>query len=103
VESVTVLSLIVPLVLMLGAGIAAVVVLRHWRGGIGRREGPLQLLHVIALGPRERLALVKVAGRYLVVGITPAQISRVAELDTLAESSAGPLPQPAASNLEVGP
>jgi flagellar biogenesis protein FliO len=34
---------------------------------------------VIALGPRERLALVKVGSRYLVVGVTAAGISAVAE------------------------
>jgi flagellar protein FliO/FliZ len=88
VESVAVYSLIVPLVLMLGAGVATVIVLRRWRGSIGRREGPLQLVHVIALGPRERLALVKVGDRYLVVGITPSSISRVAELDAIADEAA---------------
>jgi flagellar biogenesis protein FliO len=40
----------------------------------------LQLVHVIALGPRERLALVKVGARYLVVGITPNTVNRIAEL-----------------------
>jgi flagellar biosynthetic protein FliO len=73
-------SLVVALILVAGAAAAATWVLRHWKGSIGRREGPLQLVHVIALGPRERLALVKVGGRYLVVGITPTSISRVAEL-----------------------
>lgn len=73
-------SLVVALIIVAGAAAAATWVLRHWKGSIGRREGPLQLVHVIALGPRERLALVKVGGRYLVVGITPTSISRVAEL-----------------------
>ena len=39
----------------------------------------MQLLHVIALGPRERLALVKVGSRFLVVGVTAAGISAVTE------------------------
>jgi flagellar biogenesis protein FliO len=60
-------------------------VLRHWKGSVGRREGPLQLVHVIALGPRERLALVKVGGRYLVVGITPTSINRVSELSDITD------------------
>jgi flagellar protein FliO/FliZ len=71
-------------VLVVGAAAGATWVLRHWKGSIGRREGPLQLIHVIALGPRERLALVKIGDRYLVVGITPASISRVAELSDIA-------------------
>jgi len=79
-------SLVVALVLVAGAAAAATWVLRHWKGSVGRREGPLQLLHVIAVGPRERLALVKIGGRYLVVGITPASITRVAELSDIQDN-----------------
>jgi flagellar biogenesis protein FliO len=38
---------------------------------------------VIALGPRERLALVKVGARYVVVGITPTHISTVTLLESI--------------------
>ena len=79
-------SLIVALVLVVGAAAAATWVLRHWKGSVGRREGPMQLVHVIALGPRERLALVKIGGRYLVVGITPTSINRVTELSDITDS-----------------
>jgi flagellar protein FliO/FliZ len=79
-------SLVVALILVAGAAAAATWVLRHWKGSVGRHEGPLQLVHVIALGPRERLALVKVGGRYLVVGITATSISRVAELSDIQET-----------------
>jgi flagellar biosynthetic protein FliO len=81
-------SLAVALVLVAGAAAAATWVLRHWKGSIARREGPLQLVHVIALGPRERLALVKIGGRYLVVGITPTNINRVAELSGITDDVA---------------
>jgi flagellar protein FliO/FliZ len=79
-------SLVVALILVAGAAAAATWVLRRWKGSLGRREGPLQLVHVIALGPRERLALVKIGGRYLVVGITPTSINRVAELSDIADN-----------------
>ncbi len=79
-------SLVVALILVAGAAAAAMWVLRHWKGSVGRREGPLQLVHVIAVGPRERLALVKIGGRYLVVGITPASITRVAELSDIQDN-----------------
>jgi len=79
-------SLIVALILVAGAAAAATWVLRHWKGSVARRAGPLDLVHVIALGPRERLALVKVGGRYLVVGITPTSISRVAELSDIRDN-----------------
>lgn len=79
-------SLVVALILVAGAAAAATWVLRHWKGSVGRQEGPLQLVHVIALGPRERLALVKIGGRYLVVGITATSISRVAELSDIQDT-----------------
>src|ERR1700722_9695987 len=61
------ISFTIPLVLILGAAAAATYVLKRWKGAIGGRDGPLQLVHVIPLGPRERLALVKIGARYLVV------------------------------------
>lgn len=79
-------SLVVALILVSGAAAAATWVLRHWKGSVGRREGPLQLVHVIALGPRERLALVKIGARYLVVGITPTSINRVAEMSDITDN-----------------
>jgi flagellar biosynthetic protein FliO len=84
-ETGTLYPTVVSLVLVLAAAVAATVFLRRWKGSIGRREGPMQLRHVLALGPRERLALVKVGSRYLVVGVTAAGISAVAEFtdDTL--------------------
>jgi flagellar biogenesis protein FliO len=84
-EAGTLYPTIVSLVLVLGAAVAATLFLRRWKGSIGRRAGPMQLRHVLALGPRERLALVKVGSRFLVVGVTAAGISAVAEFtdDTL--------------------
>jgi flagellar biosynthetic protein FliO len=84
-------SLVVALILVVAAAVAATWVLRHWKGSVGRKEGPLQLVHVIALGPRERLALVKIGGRYLVVGITPTSINRVAELYDIQDNVREPL------------
>jgi flagellar protein FliO/FliZ len=71
------------LILILGLAAGVALLLRRWKGSVGRREGPLRLLHVIALGSRERLALVKVGGRYLVVGITPTSVNRIAELEDI--------------------
>jgi flagellar biogenesis protein FliO len=89
-ETGTLYPMLVSLVLVLGAAAAATVFLRRWKGSIGRREGPMQLRHVLALGPRERLALVKVGSRFLVVGVTAAGISAVAEFtdDTLEATDA---------------
>jgi flagellar protein FliO/FliZ len=95
-------SVLTSLILILGAGAAALFFLRRWKGSVGRREGPLQLEHLIALGPRERLALVRVGNRWLVVGVTPTVVSRIAELSEAPEeppkqtdgASAGPPTSP---------
>ena len=73
-------SLLVPLIVIVAAAAAATWFLRRWKGSLGRSDGPLQLVHVIALGPRERVALVKVGARYLVVGITATHINTLAEV-----------------------
>ena len=83
------ISLWLPMVLILGAAAAATFILRRWKRAVGGRDGPLQLIHVIALGPRERLALVKVGTRYLVVGITPNNINRIAELSEMSDIQNG--------------
>jgi flagellar protein FliO/FliZ len=44
-------------------------------------NGPLTLAASLAVGPRERIAVVKVADRWLLVGITAGSINTLAELD----------------------
>ncbi len=77
--------MVASLIFILAVAVGAALLLRRWKSSVGRREGPLRLLHVIALGSRERLALVKVGGRYLVVGITPTSVNRIAELPDMHE------------------
>jgi flagellar biosynthetic protein FliO len=88
-DSVAWTSLLIPTMLVLAAAAAATFVLKRWKGAVGGRNGPLQLVHVVALGPRERLALVKVGARYLVVGITPNNVNRIAELYDIQHADTG--------------
>ena len=88
-EPVAWISLAVPIVLILGAAAAATFILRRWKRSVSGPGGPLQLIHVIAVGPRERLAVVKIGTRYLVVGITPNNINRIAELSDIQDDAAG--------------
>ena len=43
--------------------------------------GPLSIVAGLSMGPRERIAVIHAAGRYLVVGITAQQMTLLAQLD----------------------
>jgi len=62
-------------------GLAAWLV-RRGRFGLAGRRGPsaIQVETALPLGDRRSLAIVTVEGRRLLVGLTPAQVSLVAEL-----------------------
>jgi len=72
-------SLILPLLLVVGTLLAAFHLLRR-RFGLATREGPLRVAQVIAVGPRERIVLLDLDDRQLLVGVTSAQITRLATL-----------------------
>ena len=55
--------------------------------------GPLSLHSSLALGPRERIAIVRAGDRWLVLGITAQAIATLAELDEA---------PPAAASAPVG-
>jgi len=61
------------------ATLAAFYLLRR-RFGLATREGPLRVAQVIAVGPRERIVLLDLDDRQLLVGVTSAQITRLATL-----------------------
>jgi flagellar biosynthetic protein FliO len=72
-------SLMLPLLLVVATLLAAFYLLRR-RFGLATREGPLRVAQVIAVGPRERIVLLDLDDRQLLVGVTSAQITRLATL-----------------------
>jgi flagellar protein FliO/FliZ len=72
-------SLMLPLLLVVATLLAAFYLLRR-RFGLVTREGPLRVAQVIAVGPRERIVLLDLDDRQLLVGVTSAQITRLATL-----------------------
>lgn len=95
-------SLLLPLGLLVAAAAFATFLLTRWKGSVIRREGPLQLIQLLPLGPRERLALVKAGDRYLVVGITPNGISRIAEFAQLDQAAAALIFQAPGNSSDSG-
>ena len=57
---------------------------RHWQGQ------SLKVVGSTLLGPRERVVIVEVEGTWLVLGVTPGQISKLHELPAPPAASAQP-------------
>ncbi len=74
------------IVLLLWAGIWA---MRRMRPGIGLGNArDCTILRSLALGPRERLLVVEIGARQLVIGVGSASVSLICELDQRLPASA---------------
>jgi flagellar protein FliO/FliZ len=60
---------------------AAIWALRRLRPAAGVNSGDCAVLRTLALGPRERLVVVRVGAKQLVVGVGTAAVSLLCELD----------------------
>ena len=80
-------SMLVPLVLVVGAMLGALVLVRR-RYGLTSSDGPMRIRQIVSVGPRERLMLVEAEGQRLVIGVTGTTITRIATLDVGNGSSA---------------
>ena len=63
-------------------------------------RGPLSLVAGLAVGPRERIVVVRAADRHLVVGITGQSMTLLAELERWPADAQAPTSSPFASLLE---
>ena len=62
-------------------------VLKRLQGGIKTGGQGIQLRSGLALGPRERVAVIDVQGRRFLVGVTAQSVSLIAELDATDQAS----------------
>jgi flagellar protein FliO/FliZ len=73
------LSLTLGLVVM--AGVAALWLLKRWRPNSAWLGGDCAVLRSLALGPRERLVVVRIGAKQLVVGVGAGSVSLLCELE----------------------
>lgn len=69
-------ALWVPLLIVVALAALAWWLVRS-RASLVQRDGPLRLIQIIPVGPRERLLLVELDGRRLLIGATPQSISLI--------------------------
>lgn len=77
----SVLQMLLGLALVIGLLFAALHVLRRLSGGKGLAAGVLKIRGATAVGPRERVVLLEVADKVLVLGVAPGRISTLHTLD----------------------
>ncbi len=75
-------DLLLPLVMVLVTGAVAWWLVRR-RGGLTGQNGPVKLVQVLPVGPRERLLLVRIGDRHWLCGSTPAQITLISAVSEL--------------------
>lgn len=82
----TLATMIVPLVLVIGAMILALIIVRR-RFRLSSHDGPMKVRQILAVGPRERLVLLDVDNHSIIVGVSGTHVSQVALLPRIAVES----------------
>lgn len=88
----SVLQMLLGLALVIGLLFAALHALRRLSGSKGLAAGVLKIRGATAVGPRERVVLLEVADKVLVLGVAPGRISTLHTLDA-SQLPAGTAPQ----------
>jgi len=71
----------VAFLVLIGLLVAAVWALRRWPGMVGMSgERRLSVVEAVAVGPGARVVLARADGRELLLGVTPHEVSLLAEL-----------------------
>lgn len=74
-------QMLLGLAVVIGLLYASLHVLKRLGAGAGNAAGLLKVRGATAVGPRERVVLVDVAGKVLVLGVTPGRITPLHTLD----------------------
>ena len=74
-------QMLLGLAVVIGLLYASLHVLKRLGAGGGKSAGLLKVRCATAVGPRERVVLVDVAGKVLVLGVTPGRITPLHTLD----------------------
>jgi flagellar protein FliO/FliZ len=85
-------NVVLSLALVVGFIFAAAYVARRTPfGALARRNGPLQVVAALSLGPQERLLLVEARGEQLLIAVSPAGVFNVGA----ARAAGSPAPEQA--------
>ncbi|MDP1766894.1 MAG: flagellar biosynthetic protein FliO [Methylotenera sp.] len=95
-----VLKMALGLAVVLGVMAIITWVLKRMMPGAGNKQSVVRVVGGVSVGSRERVVVLEVAGRWIVVGVASGQVSHLANLEMGAASLAESMP---ASNIGIGP
>jgi flagellar protein FliO/FliZ len=75
------LKMIVGLIVVLAVLAFLTWILKRLMPGVGGQNSVIHIVGGVSLGSRERVVVLEVAGRWLVVGVAPGQINAIANLE----------------------
>ncbi len=92
-------TVILGLIFVVGLIFAFAWVVRRFNGGTAANSRLIEVLAVTPLGAKEKLVLARVGEQQVLLGVTPHQITRLAELDEPVDTEAHPEGSPFARQL----
>lgn len=90
-------KMILGLMLVLGLMAGVAYLLRRMLPGVGHQYSTVHIVGSASVGTRERVVVLEVGDRWLVVGVAPGQVSAIANLEKGVTAQAG-----SSSSIKVG-
>ncbi|MEQ1766320.1 MAG: flagellar biosynthetic protein FliO [Methylotenera sp.] len=76
-----VLKMVIGLAVVLGVMALITWVLKRLVPGVGNKQSVVRIVGGVSVGSRERVMVLEIAGRWIVVGVASGQVSRLANLE----------------------
>jgi flagellar protein FliO/FliZ len=77
-----VLKMIIGLVVVLAVMALITWLLKRMVPGVGNKQSVIKIVGGVSVGSRERVVVLEVSGRWIVVGVAAGQVSRLANLES---------------------
>jgi len=95
------LTMLLGLAVVLAALYASLILLKRVQQKTGSAQAKMQVIGATAVGPRERVVLVEIADRVLVLGVAPGRVTKLDSLDSAAVPRAPESPPPSLPDFQA--
>ena len=76
-----ILKMVLGLAIVLAVMALITWVLKRMMPGVGSKQSVVRIVGGVSVGSRERVVVLEIAGRLIVVGVAPGQVNRIANLE----------------------